>query len=352
MAGSPTEHQQQVPVKVNAFRQFASGLMAQVTEQLCVEFEREVSVITEELVGYRTELARCGELLAHQLGREKQLHGMLESIAGTTGHLAASAGDFTQKHGANEGVKQQMHELVEQMFGHSSTLLSSTVNGVNETHSVANTHLSQAKELQNQSLDAENELNRIMGLLSLPPVPAAPVAPAVATPRSLRAQQASATVSSQVSTSLSAERRPSQVTGMTSPSHPSLLSGSSPLPQYNGMPSEGAPNGRSPGQLHLGLPPSLGVPAPSYTGGSPLHAPAPSGCSPGTCRSGVSAVSSPPKDLRTTTCKNCGNVYMSDSLFCRKCGHRREDHANSHLEVNSIHNTFQDQAHHYLHDMR
>jgi len=169
---SAPEHHQQVPVKVNAFRQFASQLAAQVTEQLCAEFEREVSIITEELVVYRTELARCGELLAHQLGREKQLHGMLENIAGNTGSLASSAAEVGQRHSASEQTKAQMHDMVEQMFGHSSTLLNSTVNGVNEAHSVAHSHLAQAKELQNQSLNAENELNRIMSILGAPPIQA------------------------------------------------------------------------------------------------------------------------------------------------------------------------------------
>lgn len=161
-----------IPVKVNAFRQFASQLAAQVTEQLCAEFEREVNLITEELVVYRTELARCGELLAHQLGREKQLHGMLENIAGNTGSLASSAADIGNRHASQETTKAQMHEMVEQMFGHSTSLVNTTMSGVNETHHMAHSHLAQARELQNQSLNAETELNRIMSILGVAPVEA------------------------------------------------------------------------------------------------------------------------------------------------------------------------------------
>eukprot|EP00930_Biecheleria_cincta_P024274 TRINITY_DN17384_c0_g1_i1.p1 TRINITY_DN17384_c0_g1~~TRINITY_DN17384_c0_g1_i1.p1 ORF type:complete len:309 (+),score=38.48 TRINITY_DN17384_c0_g1_i1:42-929(+) len=161
-----------IPVKVNAFRQFASQLAAQVTEQLCAEFEREVSLITEELVVYRTELARCGELLAHQLGREKQLHSMLENIAGNTGSLASSAADIGHRHASQESTKAQMHEMVEQMFGHSTSLVNTTMSGVNEAHHMAHSHLAQARELQNQSISAENELNRIMNILGVAPVEA------------------------------------------------------------------------------------------------------------------------------------------------------------------------------------
>eukprot|EP00913_Durusdinium_trenchii_P028768 g26979.t2 len=48
MAILDQEHQQRIPVKVTAFRQFAANLMAQLTEQLCLEFEREVSAMTED----------------------------------------------------------------------------------------------------------------------------------------------------------------------------------------------------------------------------------------------------------------------------------------------------------------
>merc|ERR1712100_323768 len=70
--------------------------------------------------------------------------------------------------------------MVEKMFGHSSMCLQGTVEGVSQAHTMTNTHLAQAKELQNQALTAENELNRIMSLLTMAPVTAGQIAPAVA----------------------------------------------------------------------------------------------------------------------------------------------------------------------------
>merc|ERR1719473_1336550 len=108
MSVANLERQQQ-NVKVNAFRQFATTLFGQVAEQLCNEFEREVATLTDDLVMYRTELARCGELLASQLGREKQLHGMLENIVGSSGNLFASAQDIGKQHDQTHAAKAQLH---------------------------------------------------------------------------------------------------------------------------------------------------------------------------------------------------------------------------------------------------
>lgn len=166
-----------VTVKVEAFRGFIQTVFAQVAEQMCSEFEREVAMLTDDVATYRTELARCGELLAVQLGREKQLHGMLESIAGNSGTLVANAEDIGKSHAQLTDHKSQMHDMVEMMFGKSTHALNSTFQGVNEAHSINHTHLAQAKELQNQALTAENELNRIMSLLTQAPVSTGPVGP-------------------------------------------------------------------------------------------------------------------------------------------------------------------------------
>jgi hypothetical protein len=171
----------QANVKVNAFRDFATQLALQVTEQLCTEFEREVGLITEELVMYRTELARCGELLAHQLHREKELHGMLENIAGNHGMLVASAAEVGKsEQQRQEHQKQHMNEMVDQMIGNSSGIVNHTIGGMSEAHAVTQTHLQQAKELKNQSFTAENELNRILAILQQAPIQAQGPAPTIA----------------------------------------------------------------------------------------------------------------------------------------------------------------------------
>ncbi|CAL1149847.1 unnamed protein product [Cladocopium goreaui] len=271
------ERHQQVPVKVTAFRQFASNLVTQLMEQLCVEFEREVSTLTEDLVLYQAELARCGELLAHQLGRERQLHGMLENIAGNTGNLAASAGELG-KSGSNEAFRRQMHELVEQLFGHSTHLLSNTVNGVNEAHSVAYNHLTLAKELQNHAQNTEQELNRIMSLLGASPV--------VSTPRS----------------------EISQAKAIPVPTHPvQTLTTGSPFPP--GMPRQ------------LPSPPVLGTMNMAMM--------------PGTARNGGAVCGSPGSEVESN-CIKCGNAYAADSIFCRRCGHKRMEASPSHGKIEVV----------------
>jgi len=275
------ERHTQVPVKVTAFRQFASNLLTQLMEQLCSEFEREVSQMTEDVVLYQAELARCGELLAHQLGRERQLHGMLENIAGNTGNLAASAGELG-KSGSNESFRRQMHEMVEQLFGHSTHLLSNTVNGVNEAHSVAYNHLALAKELQNQTQNAENELNRIMALLNTSLVASTPRSPM---PQVMHPDlQANA---AQIATNAV----PTPMTG-------------SPFPA-GGMPR------------HMPSPPM----APAFATMGTAMMPAPTRISsnggPALC-----GIGSPGSEVEST-CVKCGSVYAADSVFCRRCGHKR-----------------------------
>ena len=34
-----------------------------------------------------------------------------------------------------------------------------------------------------------------------------------------------------------------------------------------------------------------------------------------------------PEATLKATCPQCGNVYMEDALFCRKCGHKRGEQA-------------------------
>ncbi|CAJ1449055.1 unnamed protein product [Effrenium voratum] len=58
--------EEHVVPRVNAFR----GFMSQVCEQVCMEFEREVTQMSEDILMYRGELAKCADLLAYQLGKE------------------------------------------------------------------------------------------------------------------------------------------------------------------------------------------------------------------------------------------------------------------------------------------
>eukprot|EP00913_Durusdinium_trenchii_P011396 g10704.t1 len=126
---------------VNAFRNFC----LQIVDQLCIEFERE------DILLYRGELARCADLLAFQLGKEKEYHNMLENIAGNSNMLAGKAAEVGQKHGAHDVTKQQMHQLLEEMFAGGKGALADSFGGLDEHRQLAEKHLMSSAELQNQS---------------------------------------------------------------------------------------------------------------------------------------------------------------------------------------------------------
>lgn len=142
----------------------------QVVDQLCHEFEREVSQMTQDIVRYRGELARCADLLAFQLGKEKQYHNMLENIAGNSSTLVGKAAEVGQKHSANEGVKMQMHQMLEQMFEGGKGVYAEGFGTLDEHRQIAETHLQTSAELQNQSAAIQKELENILQALQIPPV--------------------------------------------------------------------------------------------------------------------------------------------------------------------------------------
>eukprot|EP00928_Gymnodinium_smaydae_P070452 TRINITY_DN54282_c0_g1_i1.p1 TRINITY_DN54282_c0_g1~~TRINITY_DN54282_c0_g1_i1.p1 ORF type:complete len:277 (-),score=48.90 TRINITY_DN54282_c0_g1_i1:149-979(-) len=180
---------QQPVVKVQAFRQFAQQLAAQVADQLCMEFEREVSVLTTDVMTYRNELARVAELLANQLGRERQLHSLLESLAGHHLSIANNANLAMQQ---QQPDRRQLHDMVEQMFGMHADVMNATSQGVNQALEVSQSHAMQAKQMQDTLISAEGELNRIMQLLSAPPVNAVTPLPTSAQVPQLQGAQAQA----------------------------------------------------------------------------------------------------------------------------------------------------------------
>lgn len=153
--------------KVNAFR----GFCQQLTEQLCLEFEREVQQLTEDVVRYRAELARCADLLAYQLGKEKQYHSMLESIAGNTSMLMGKASEVGNKANMSDPlIKQQMHQMLDQVLHGQTGALAENLGGIDEHRRLAESHLMKSSELQNQSEAVQKELENILQALNMPPV--------------------------------------------------------------------------------------------------------------------------------------------------------------------------------------
>eukprot|EP00435_Cladocopium_sp_Y103_P037702 s102_g10.t1 len=152
--------------KVNAFRSYC----IQLVDQLCVEFEREVNQMSKDILLYRGELARCADLLAFQLGKEKEYHNMLENIAGNSSMLVGKAAEVGQKHGQHDATKQQMHQMLEDMFAGGKGALADSFGGLDEHRQLAEKHLMSSAELQNQSQAVAKELDNIMRTLNEAPV--------------------------------------------------------------------------------------------------------------------------------------------------------------------------------------
>jgi hypothetical protein len=155
-----------VAPKVSAFRAF----MMNITEQLCQEFEREVSQMSEDIVKYRGELARCADLLAFQLGKEKQYHEMLENVCSNTQVLVGRSGEVGQKHSGNEDQKRAMMQMIDDMFDGSSGMHGGIHSHIDEHRYLAEQHLMSSSELQNQSKAVQQELDNILEALKMPPV--------------------------------------------------------------------------------------------------------------------------------------------------------------------------------------
>lgn len=162
--------EEHVAPRVNAFRNFIAQICEQVSASLCAEFEREVIQMSEDIVMYRGELAKCADLLAYQLGKEKQYHNMLENIAGNTSTLIGKSAEVGQKHAATEPLREQMQQIMDQLFhthkeaqmGHSS---------LHDDHrNLVESHLLTSAQLQNQAEAVQAELESILRVLSVPVV--------------------------------------------------------------------------------------------------------------------------------------------------------------------------------------
>lgn len=153
-----------VPQKVTAFRDFASQLAVQVVEQLCTEYEREVSQLWNDCVVYRHELERVAALLGSQLVRERQLHELLEKVADHQSSIA-SAVQMQAQHSPDSNA---LHQLVDHIVAQHQGILGNTLQGVSQAHSVTHAHVNQAKQLQDAIGSTESELARIMQLLQQP----------------------------------------------------------------------------------------------------------------------------------------------------------------------------------------
>jgi hypothetical protein len=154
--------------RVTAFRNFANQLFSSALEQLCTEFEREVSTLSNDVQMYRSELNRCAELLGHQLGRERQLHSMLEKVADHQTSIASSAQRLVQQQSSLP--PQHLHELVDRVHQQYGEMMNEAIGGVHQAHSLTNQHLETARQMHEPLVSAENEFARICQLLQVPTI--------------------------------------------------------------------------------------------------------------------------------------------------------------------------------------
>jgi len=166
-----------VQQKIQAFRDFASQLASQVVEQLCVEYEREMSQMWNDLLMYRNELDRVAQLLGSQLEREKKLHGVIEQMVGHSAGVHEQAKYMASQQPQNSG---QLHQWLEQFMGQHADILNQTVTGVGQANQVLMGHAANANQMKQEAITAENEFMRIVNLLRQPLVSNAMPAPTVA----------------------------------------------------------------------------------------------------------------------------------------------------------------------------
>jgi len=165
-----------VQQKIEAFRNFASQLASQVVEQLCVEYEREMSQMWNDLLMYRNELDRVAQLLGSQLEREKKLHGTIEQMVGHSAGVHQQAAMMAQQQPGSE----QLHQWLEQFMGQHKDIMNQTVAGVGQANQVLAGHAANAGAMKQDAVSAENEFMRIVSLLRQPMVSNATPAPTIA----------------------------------------------------------------------------------------------------------------------------------------------------------------------------
>jgi len=158
-----------VQQRIMAFRDFAGRLAAQVVEQMCQEFEREVGELWNDVCMYRDELDRVAQLLGGQLQREKQLHNVIEEMVGHGNNMRSQAQYLAQQRTGTDGL----HQMLEQHAAHHQNLLSQTLKGVDEGNQVLGAYYQGAQQFKEPLISAENEFMRIIELLKNPPIHAA-----------------------------------------------------------------------------------------------------------------------------------------------------------------------------------
>ncbi|CAK9106224.1 unnamed protein product [Durusdinium trenchii] len=150
---------------MDPFRQFCSEVVSNVSESLCVHYEREIAQLTSDLVFCRSQLSRCADLLAQQLDKEKTYRDIIQKLSESSLKVVQS-----KPPGLDESVKQQLHEMLEAMHLQSSSLIEDGFGQLHEHKRLAETHLMTSAELQNQGEAIRKELDAILELLKEPPV--------------------------------------------------------------------------------------------------------------------------------------------------------------------------------------
>merc|ERR1712232_557939 len=76
--------------------------------------------------------------------------------------------------------KDELHNMVEAMFGAHQNSLQQTFQGMNQANEITQAHAAQAGQLKEPMINAENELNRILQMLGAAPIQSVAPAPTTA----------------------------------------------------------------------------------------------------------------------------------------------------------------------------
>mmetsp|Transcript_117077 Transcript_117077/g.278109 ORF Transcript_117077/g.278109 Transcript_117077/m.278109 type:complete len:265 (+) Transcript_117077:71-865(+) len=147
------------------FRQFCSEVISNASENLCLQYEREIQQLTTDLVNCRSQLSRCAELLTQQLDKEKTYRDIIQKLSESSLRVLQA-----QPPSLDESMKQQMHQMLEAMHVQNASLFEDGFGQLHQHKALAETHLMTSSELQNQGEAVRHELENILAILKEPPV--------------------------------------------------------------------------------------------------------------------------------------------------------------------------------------
>lgn len=154
-------------VKSIAFRDLAQGLATQIVDQLAGEFENELSQWSAETDRLRSELSKAADLMRICIGREKQLHEILEELTGQQALNVNTGHEAPVKTGVVIPRALSVEQSVSAPIVYSAPPVSTVQQPMSSRHGygVSPKYYAQAKQLLESVAELENEINKISFML-------------------------------------------------------------------------------------------------------------------------------------------------------------------------------------------